>query len=417
MQHVEEFGNKEKLDQMESRAKLISIGRFVSGDFFCVLAVMLLSALSLGILVPVLPPLFQEKGMTAGLFGVLFAGYSGIEGLFEGVWGWVSDRIGVAPIMLTRMFTLAGLLLLFTRFDNLMALSLLMLLRGILEAPIWPLSRAFMGRSMALRDKGWGMALAQSVIIAGISVGSQLGGSIKDFWGYDTALYSALALLVVGGLFIALRYSVLSESNPTRREKVRTGDSLSSQYLRRLAVAGGTVGVGTMGFVTLMAFVPIFGDQVVGLDGTRIGSVMMVSGLVSLGVLIPAGGLSDRTRRKPLIIAGLLVCGLSIGLIALTHSFWGLSLAVSSAMIGRALMLPPARALASDVMPVGFQGSAMGLVGVCEAVGATIGPALAGWAWEAHGAGAAFFCTGLLVGLGALAGIGLIREGAWLNNG
>jgi MFS family permease len=80
------------------------------------------------------------------------------------------------------------------------------------------------------------------------------------------------------------------------------------------------------------------------------------------------------------------------------------------------MMLPTILALSSEVMPIGLQGRAMGLLGVGEAIGISSGPAVAGWIWSAHGGQATFLFAGLLVGVGTVFALSSIKERLWTGN-
>jgi MFS family permease len=397
-----------------------SVRAFIGTGLFAVLVILSASALSLGLLVPVLPLFFHDEGITAVQFGLLFAAYSGAVGMFEGFWGWLSDSIGLAPIIIGRMFILPLILFLFTRTEGLLLLSALLMLRAVFEAAVWPLGRAYVGQALPTNQRGQGMAVVQFVILASMSIGSLIGGVVKDLWDYDMVFYCALGLLLVGGLVALLRQRTLIVIKSTAKTEpemlVIESPAKVTSRRRPIATIAAVMGFLHAGFGILTGFVPLYGALILNLNTTQIGLIFMVSGLVGLVALLPAGRISDRTGRKVFIVGGIALYGVALLGVAFAIDYWTLLISVAISAIGRSMMLPTILALSSEVMPIGLQGRAMGLLGVGEAIGISSGPAVAGWIWSAHGGQATFLFAGLLVGVGTVFALSSIKERLWTGN-
>jgi MFS family permease len=128
----------------------------------------------------------------------------------------------------------------------------------------------------------------------------------------------------------------------------------------------------------------------------------LVYNLVKALVSWPAGRLSDRIGRKPLLTAGYLTYGLVyLGFAVLAPSaLWGL-FAVYGIYI--ALTEGVEKALVSDIAPRDLRATLIGLHGTFTAIGLLPASVLAGFLWNTFGAAAPFYFGGAMGTLAALA--------------
>jgi len=162
---------------------------------------------------------------------------------------------------------------------------------------------------------------------------------------------------------------------------------------------------GTWGVQT--AFLPLFAHEDVRLTASQIGFLLALQALTNVGARIPAGWLLDRIpERRRVYVAGACVGTFALGLAAVPHTnaFWQLALVVcvTTPILGTASVALPA--LFARSSPAGRAGVAMGLYGLCQAVGSGVGPSVFGPAMTrgfdvGFSAGAV---TGTVLSLGAM---------------
>jgi len=158
------------------------------------------------------------------------------------------------------------------------------------------------------------------------------------------------------------------------------------------------------------------------INGTGVGSVLPVLPLflrerggsyTMVGVVVganlvaqflgqyPAGRLSDRVGRRPLMIGGLVVAGTAIAAFALPLSIgWLIALRFVQGL-GAAAFRPGSRAVVADLVPAQERGIAYGWLAGADLSGLIVGPALGGLL-AVFGRRTVFEVTGLALLLAAM---------------
>jgi branched-chain amino acid transport system ATP-binding protein len=115
-----------------------------------------------------------------------------------------------------------------------------------------------------------------------------------------------------------------------------------------------------------------------GLDLQAMLSIVAVSSVAALALQVPIAQIADRRRRVPLAIAGALVWACFSGLTGLATGLVMLTIARSGSAIGKAVIDPTHNSLLSDYYPVEARNRVFSTHRAANAVGAFIGPLVAG---------------------------------------
>jgi len=129
-----------------------------------------------------------------------------------------------------------------------------------------------------------------------------------------------------------------------------------------------------MAMATLQTFAFYFLIDVVGIaNPTQVtGNLLIVIGICMVGVVYPAGWLSDRIGRRPVVIASGLLGALSVLLILLIHSYIALMFAGALLAISGGAFFSSNWALATDLVPKGEEARYLGLANLATAGGAAL---------------------------------------------
>jgi MFS family permease len=129
-----------------------------------------------------------------------------------------------------------------------------------------------------------------------------------------------------------------------------------------------------MAMATLQTFALYFLIDVVGVTNPTqaTGDLLIVAGIGMIAVVYPAGWLSDRIGRRPVIIASGLLGALGILLLLLVHSYPALLAAGALLAIGGGAFFSSNWALATDLVPKGEEARYLGLTNMATAGGAAL---------------------------------------------
>ncbi len=127
-----------------------------------------------------------------------------------------------------------------------------------------------------------------------------------------------------------------------------------------------------------MAFLPLYG-MTVGLHPGKIGLLFGIQGISSILAKPVMGRISDQFGRRPLIIAGQIICASTVIYLPWVEAFW---LLLSLAFVfgfGEAVIGTSTSALVADLCQARSFGSAMGVFGTIKDMGHASGPILSGF--------------------------------------
>jgi MFS family permease len=119
------------------------------------------------------------------------------------------------------------------------------------------------------------------------------------------------------------------------------------------------------------------------IQGTAIGAVVFVGLAIAIVVQPLAGAVSDRAqfrigRRRPFMLAGVLIVIPFLVVIGLSPYYWLLFLAVIGVQVGGNIAHGPYQGVIPDQVPPSARGRASGFFGIANLIGTILGAAVAG---------------------------------------
>lgn len=133
--------------------------------------------------------------------------------------------------------------------------------------------------------------------------------------------------------------------------------------------------------------------------GAQLVWVVNITPLASAGLILFAGSWGDRFGRRRVLMSGVVVFGVAAVLSAQATAINQLIILRGVTGVGSALVMPAALALTFDVVAEPSRRTAVGIIGGTQAVGALLGPLLAGALLVNFSWGAAFWSVTPLLAL------------------
>jgi MFS family permease len=339
---------------------------------------------------PVLPlfALYLGAGPEAIGFAV---GISTVTGIFFKLpAGALSDIIGRKRTMLIGLLFFAVMPFTYLFIHDYNLLVLIRFIHGLATAIYGPVSMAVVA-DVAGAKKGEMLSWFSSVTIIGNLLGAPVGGfilhSISGAENPSMADFHRAYLLsgVAGMMSLILALRLLKE-----KETVEKGRGLKESLKKfasgikevisdkRIVITSNMEGLQNMTVGALEAFLPIYAVTVAGLNEFQAGLLWGIQVLVTILSKPVMGKTSDKYGRKPLIVAGMILCAVSFGLIPLLKDFYLLMLAAIFFGFGEAFVTSSSAALVADICKEKHFGTAMGTFGTIFDIGHAAGPILAG---------------------------------------
>lgn len=338
---------------------------------------------------PVLPLFALFLGAGPEAIG-LAVGISTVTGIFFKLpAGALSDVVGRRRTMLAGLVVFGVMPFFYLFIESYSALVVVRFLHGLATAIYGPVAMAVVA-DVAGSRKGEMLSWFSSVGIIGTLLGAPIGGFILDagttsgpvLWQFRL-VFALSALAGVAAMVLGFRTLGIEEKIEhglgfgARLAKFREGirEVLSD---KRIVTTSSMEGVQNMAMGALEAFLPVYAVKVAGLSEFQAGLLWGAQIIVTMFSKPLMGRVSDVQGRRPLIVAGLVLCAVSFAAVPFMGGFWLLLVASLVFGLGEALVTSSSAALVADMCRERHFGSAMGAFGTIFDVGHASGPILAG---------------------------------------
>lgn len=334
---------------------------------------------------PLTPLYAKHLGAPTALIGLIVAAVTITGVAVKLPSGALSDLFGFRRLMMTGALVKASGPFLYLAALSWPALLVVRFYHGLATALYAPPASALVAKVYP-KERGNRLGLYSAAENAGVVLGPLLGGAVLTVLSFSGAFIVSGAIGVLALVAMSQVPRDRYTSAPATGQPQRLGAALGrlAAGVREIAadpairLVSLVEGMLWMGIGSLQAYLPIYA-LTVHLRIWQIGVLAGGQGVASIVSRPVLGKRSDRLGRKPLIIAGALLC---IGtLIAVPHvdSFFVL-LALSMVFgLGTGMVTPSTTAMIGDLVKRGNYGSAMGVFGSLWDIGHASGPIIFGF--------------------------------------
>lgn len=352
---------------------------------------------STGMFFPIIAVYALSIGADRFMAGFIAGAQTLVTALSMILFGLASDIVGRRKLIIAGLTLYAAAPLLYILADTPLKLLAARLIHGLAPSTFIPSATAYVVDKSENLGKGYVIGAFTTSTQMGYALGPLIGGAIYQIMGFTNLLLVSAALPLAG---LVLFIAKTGGQGPSGGGKGGGGASGSGGGVglhdAHMGNRGGSdpaggygvyiVAVATLVFSTLTAagvglyIVPIL------VETLDLAGASAVTGLILFGlflssslVRIPAGYISDRVGRTPLILAGLMIQLAGLATIYLGRSLP--AVAAGSIMVGGGMGISNTMSIAliSEKAPAARRGIGMGAGGTSIQLGVAIGPSLAGY--------------------------------------
>ncbi|MCQ9351992.1 MFS transporter [Corynebacterium sp. 153RC1] len=363
-------------------------------------------AVGFGIIAPVIPQFAMSFGVGMAAAGAVVSVFAGTRLLFAPMSGTLVDAIGSRGVYITGLWLVA-----ITTIMCFFAQEYwqLMLFRGL---------SGFGSTMFTVSAMGLVVRLSPPTIRAKCSSayasGFLFGNIVGPILGSVLAVFGMRMPFLIYGIFVTIAGVMVWLLLPSNVGKPATGsavvppmrfaDAWASWAYRASLVSGFAHGWSNFG--VRVAVVPLFAATAFS-NGPAVAGIAMTAFAVGNAVVLQfSGRLADTYGRKPLILCGLVINGLSTAVFGYAHDFTLLLVASAVAGAGAGLLNPAQQAVMADIVGTHSSGGkVLAYFQMSMDFGAVLGPIIIGAAAQAFGFGPAFVLCGALSLVATLAWI------------
>ncbi len=394
-----------------------------------IFSLVLMEFTSFGMIIPLSPYLARDFGADDLEVGLLMSVYSLAQLLFAPLWGYLSDRLGRRPIILTCLFGSSLFYLWFSFATNLETLFLTRILAGTFGA-VMSVAMACIADVTGEKERSKNMGLVGAAIGLGFIIGPFLGGAcgfLGRQWGSEPPFGSSFAafgafLVCVMNLLIAFFFlkesfvksdhSSLSVKNILLNIKKIHQSRVQQLFLAiRYPILKKVL---SMYFILTLALAGIEASLFLyvrdkldwshfpaSIGFTYIGLMMVFTQGFLVRKLIPALG------EGKTVMWGLVIAGIGFAGVGMTNWLWFLTISVTLLCLGYGLASTCLSGAVSLLTSKEQQGGIFGVHQSLFSLGRIMGPALGGWFYRDISPSSPFYISGLLAIVALLVGFSL----------
>jgi DHA1 family multidrug resistance protein-like MFS transporter len=366
----------------------------------------LVSMIGFGLIIPLLPIYGREMGASGFYLGLLTSLFAITRAMTSFPGGLLADRMGRKKLIAGGLFIYTVVMFLFGVSTNLYHLLILRACQGAASGIVWPVAATMVADIVGPQDRGKAMGFFTMMWDAGIAIGPVLGGFLTIFFSIAVPFFACSLFALLSALLIVWR---VEETYSRSEHKGGTSLMLSVDRFSLM-------GVSITGFVIAFAMglvhplIPLFGDEVLGLNEAAIGLIFGVMGVTRFIVKAPSGILSDRIGRKIIVLGGLLLNGIFTVAISFSRSLMDMVVYTMIRAAGLGMTMPSMNALVTSLTTKENRGKVMGIYSTARNGGLIVGPLLGAMAFDAISKQSPFYLCGGVAVLGALIMMITVKE-------
>jgi len=289
--------------------------------------------------------------------------------------GYISDHYNRVRVLTTTSYLTAGLWLVFMFAPDWRYLALGNLLMGMMTF-YFPAANSLMADSLPENRRGAGYSLWYGIPSAIGIVSPFIGGYITTAWGVIPAMRFLYALTFATSIGIAtMNLRFLKDTSP--RKEGAGGESILSIVMNSYRDVVGVLQwfPRNLRYYTVVLVISFFFNSlvssywviyvvdVIGLEKLQWGTALLITSIVNVALLLPAGTIVDRFGARRVLTIALFASSIPLLLFPFSRGFLDVALIIVLGSIVTAFLIAGAPAYMAESVPPHMRGRVMAAIG------------------------------------------------------
>ena len=244
-----------------------------------------------------------------------------------------------------------------------------------------------------------------SNVLAGGLLGgatAPLAGWLADTYGFRIMLTVAAAIYICATIIRVFLSKIAVKRHPDISRESFSFKTMRNNFktIFGLAIAGGvltwlllTDGVRDIAFSLSFRLMPVYLEDIAGLNLQQIGWLTSFFGIAMMLTTIPAGWFADRFSERAAIALGFILEFVALIMMINLEAFIGFAAAWIIFGVGVGLLSPAYQSLLSKALPERLLGTGFGLIHASLGIFSLPAPAFGSFLWKAISPQAPFYIT------------------------
>lgn len=359
-------------------------------------------ALGYGVVSPVLPQLARNFGVSISAATFVITAFAIMRLCFAPGAGVLVQRLGERRVYVSGLLIVAVSTAACAFAHTYWQLLLFRSLGGVGSTMFFVSALGLMIRISPHNARGRVAGMFSSAFLIGSVAGPVLGSLTAGLGlGAPFLIYGAALLVAASVVFVSLRHSALAAPAPADELRVTVRVALRHHAYRAALLSNFATGWSAFGL--RIALVPLFVTEALHRGPSVAGVALATFAAGNVAAVIPSGRLSDRTGRRPLLIAGLAIAGVATAVVGLAMS---LTLFLAGAFVAGAasgVFGSPQQAAVADIIGSKARGgTAVAAFQMMSDLGSIIGSLGVGQIAQHLSFGWAFAVSGVILVIASL---------------
>ena len=329
-------------------------------------------ALGYGVVAPVLPQLARHFGVSISAATFIITAFAVMRLLAAPPTGLLVQRLGERKIYVSGVLIVALSTAACAFAQTYWQLLAFRALGGIGSTMFFVSALGLMIRMSPQNARGKVAGMFSGAFLVG-SVAGPVVGSLTAGLGLSAPfiIYGILLLIAAAVVLISLRHSPLAAPADPDELTVTVRVALRHRAYRAALLSNFATGWSLFGL--RFALVPLFVSEVLDHSAGMAGIALAVFAVGNVALVMPSGRISDRIGRRPLLITGLTLAGISTAVLGLASSLPAFLAGALVAGAASGIFNSPQQAAVADIIGKARGGTAIATFQMMSDFGSIVG--------------------------------------------